>query len=95
MLKKVKDFVTYGPIDDAVFNELINKRGQPYLGREKDSKGIIDYSRKFYNIDGKKYKKFFRLNPPVGGFKTTKKSVARGGALGPRKDIAELIKRMI
>jgi large subunit ribosomal protein L30 len=98
MMKKVKDFVTYGEIDDNTFNELVEKRGQLFEGREKDSKGKIDYSRRYLEVNGKKYKKYFRLSPPKGGFerKGIKKSFRIGGALGYRKDkINELIKKMI
>ena len=98
MIRKVKDFVTYGEIQDDVFNELIEKRGEEYKGREKDSKGKIDYSRKYYDINGKKYKKYFRLSPPRKGYgrKGTKKPFSRGGTLGNRGEkINDIIRRMI
>ena len=98
MVKKAKDYITYGEIDDATFKLLAEKRGEAYLGREKDSKGKIDYSRKYVVINNKKLKPFFRLMPPKGGFerKGIKKSFKQGGALGDRGDkINELIKRMI
>lgn len=41
-------------------------------------------------------KPFFRLHPPIGGFKDTKKSFAEGGDLGYRGPaINELIRRMV
>lgn len=98
MINKVKDFVTCGEIEEGLFNELIAKRGEEYTGREKDSKGKIDYSRKYFEIDGRKYKKYFRLNPPKKGYgrKGTKKPFSKGGALGNRGDkINDLLKRMI
>jgi len=63
MVKKVKDYVTWGEISSEVFNLLVEKRGEEYKGREKDSKGKIRYS-KFMEIGGRKIKKFFRLNMP-------------------------------
>lgn len=98
MINKVKDFVTCGEIEEGLFNELIAKRGEEYTGREKDSKGKIDYSRKYFEIDGRKYKKYFRLNPPKKGYgrKGTKKPFSKSGALGNRGDkINDLLKRMI
>ena len=97
MIKKVKDYVTYGEIDDATYKELIEKRGEEYKGREKDAKGKIEY-KKFILVNGKKHKPFFRLSPPRKGFgrKGIKVSFKAHGALGYRADkINELIKRMI
>jgi len=66
MIKKVKDYITWGDIDEGTFKELLNKKGETFLGRESDSKGKYKYN--FLEIDGKKYKKYFRLNPPRKGF---------------------------
>ncbi|MBN1156079.1 uL30 family ribosomal protein [Candidatus Woesearchaeota archaeon] len=97
MIKKVKDYVTYGEIDDETFKAMVEKRGEICLSREKDSKGKIAYS-KCITFDGKKYKKRFRLNPPRGGFerKGIKCPFSKGGVLGYRgKDINKLIRRML
>src|SRR3989344_2722744 len=53
MLIRVKDYITWGEIDDATFAELVQKRGQLLNGRGKA-----------VEIDGKKYKKYFALAPP-------------------------------
>jgi len=90
MIKKVQDYVTYGEIDDNTVKELIEKRGEEYTGPDNERT-----KRKFVIIGDKKYKAYFRLNPPKGGFGSIKKSVNVGGALGLRKDMAELIKRML
>ena len=97
MIKKAKDYVTWGEIDEETFKLLAEKRGEIYKGREKDSHGRIEY-KKFIVIDNKKYKKFFRLQPPKGGFerKGIKIPFSIGGALGYRGDkINVLIKKMI
>lgn len=85
MLIKVKDYITWGKIDEETEKELYKKRGQEHKGK--------DYTER----DGKKYKKFFRLSPPRGGFerKGIKTPYTMGGALGDRKDMKALIKRMI
>jgi large subunit ribosomal protein L30 len=96
MLQKVKDYVTYGEISDEVFNEMLEKKGELFQGREKDSKG--KYSYNFLEVKGKKYKKYFRLNPPKKGFgrKGIKMPFKLGGGLGYRADkINDLIRRML
>lgn len=97
MLKKVKDYITWGEIDDETFKLLVDKRGELFNGREKDSKGKINYDD-FVVVDSRKIKKYFRLNPPVRGFgrKGIKHSFQQGGALGYRGEkINDLIKRMV
>jgi len=97
VLNKVRDYVTWGEIDDETFNLLVQKRGKEYKGRTSDAKGIISY-KKFIVINNKKFKPYFRLNPPRGGFerKGIKKPYGLGGALGYRKEkINDLLKRMM
>ncbi|TAL57874.1 MAG: 50S ribosomal protein L30 [Nanoarchaeota archaeon] len=96
MLERVKDYVTYGEIDDETFNEMLTKRGELFVMRAQDSKGIIKYP--FFESGGKKYKPVFRLAPPKKGFerKGIKLPFKQGGALGNREGkINELLKRMI
>ena len=97
MLKKAKDYITWGEIDDETFNTLVSKRGEEFNGRETDSKEKINYND-FISINNKKIKKYFRLNSPKRGFerKGIKHSFQQGGALGYRGTaINDLIKRMI
>jgi len=97
MLKRAKDYITWGEIDDETFKLLVDKRGEEFKGREKDSSGKIEYND-FFVADNKKLKRYFRLNAPKKGFgrKGIKHPFSSGGALGYRGDkINELIKRMI
>ena len=97
MLKMSKDYITWGEIDDETFNLLVEKRGEPFRGRESDASGKIKYND-FVLLGGKKLKRYFRLNAPRKGFgrKGVKHTFTRGGALGYRgAAINELIKRMI
>ena len=97
MVRKVKDYVTWGEIDDETYRLLVEKRGEDFKGRETDSKKKISY-KKFIVINNKKYKKYFRLSPPRGGFerKGIKTPFTKSGALGYRKEkINDLIKRMV
>ena len=41
MIKKVKDYVTWGNIEESTYNTLIEKRAKEYTERETDKKGKI------------------------------------------------------
>ena len=82
MVKKVQDYVAYGKVDDKFIEELKKKRGEKIKAGE----------------DKGKMKPYFRLHPPLGGFKkSTKKSVGEKGVLGKWKDgeITKLLGRML
>ena len=66
MITKVKDYVTWGELDDATFQELLKKRGMLFLGRETDRKATYSYG--LLEVAGKKFKPYFSLNPPRKGF---------------------------
>ncbi len=96
MLHKVKDYVTWGEIDENTFQELVVKRGQEFKGPLQDSKK--KYTYKTLDFKGKKYKPYFALSPPRKGFerKGIKVSFASGGALGYRGEkINQLLLRMM
>ncbi len=96
MIKKVKDYVTWGELDENTFKELVEKRGEEYKSRLGDFKK--KYSYKVLEVNGKKYKPYFRLNPPRKGFgrKGIKMAFNVGGALGYRKEkINDLVQRML
>ena len=98
MVKKVNSYVTWGEIDDETFKLLLEKRGEPYKGRITDSKGKIKYERKYLVLNKKKYKPYFRLNNPKGGFgrKGIKIPFSVGGGAGYRGEkINDLIRRML
>ncbi len=97
MIKKVKDYVTWGEVNDETYKLLVEKRGEEFKGRETDKKKKINY-KKFIIINNKKYKRYFRLSPPRGGFerKGIKVPFTKSGALGYRKEkINDLIKKMV
>ena len=97
ILRKAKDYITWGEIDDETYNLLAEKRGEEYNGRETDAKKIINYDD-FVVVNNKKIKKYFRLNAPRKGFgrKGIKHPFQSGGALGYRGEkINDLIKRMV
>jgi len=97
MVKKVKDYVTWGEITEENHKKLIEKKADLYKGRTEDSKSKIKYN-KYFAYNKKKYKKFIRLSPPENGFgrKGIKISFSKGGTTGYRGEkINDLLKRMI
>ncbi len=96
MIRKVKDYVTWGEISDATFTELVTKRGKEHKGRTQDRKKL--YSYKTLSANGKQYQRSFNLNPPRKGFgrKGIKVSFKVGGGLGYRGEkMNDLIARML
>jgi len=82
MVIKGKDFLTWGPIDDATLALLKERREE----KTRDNAGK-EYA-----------KPFFRLSPPRKGFgrKGMKAVFSKGGALGNRGEkMNDLIRRMI
>ena len=111
MIKKVKDYITWGEIEKETFESLFVKRGkivgdkpltEEYL-KDKLKLGVKEFVEAYFA--GKKelkdipgFKTFFRLCPPSKGYerKGIKKQFSMGGALGYRKDkINDLVKRML
>ncbi len=110
MVQKVKDYITWGEIDKETLAKLIRKRGRlignkpitdEYV-QEKLGMTIDEFAEKVVNGEMKltdlpNIKPVFRLHPPRGGLKGSKKrSFREGGALGYRGErINELIERML
>ncbi|NJF25326.1 50S ribosomal protein L30 [Thermococcus sp. Bubb.Bath] len=110
MVQKVKDYVTWGEIDKGTLAALIRKRGRLIGNRpvtdeytqEKLGMSIDEFAEKVVNGEMKltdlpNIKPVFRLHPPRGGLKGSKKrSFKEGGALGYRGEkINGLIERML
>ena len=84
MVKKVKDFVTWGDIDEKTYDTLVDKRKGGVKGNVSDKENKI--------------KNVFRLNSPKKGYgrKGIKVSFQNGGALDYRGEkINDLIMRMV
>jgi large subunit ribosomal protein L30 len=110
MIQKVKDYITWGEIDRETLAKLLRKRGRLIGNRpitdeyvkEKLGMTIDEFAEKIINGEMKlkdlpNIKPVFRLHPPRGGLKGSKKrSFKEGGALGYRGEkINELIERML
>ncbi len=109
MLRKIKDFVTWGEIKPEVLEILIKKRGR-LSGDKRVTNETVKSTKKFqtiaelavaasdggYDLKEAGVKKVFRLHPPRGGHKSTKRPVKDLGDLGYRgEQINELLDRMI
>lgn len=100
MLKRVQHYVSYGKISKELVKELITKRGLLKGNKPVDKKIISD---KFIDeiYDGKKkisdagIKPFFRLHPPIGGFKKGTRLPYPQGVLGNNKEIDKLLVKML
>ncbi len=108
MLDKVKDKVTWGEIDtDTIVDLLKSKSGMEeselekkieekttYEGIDQFAQAVVSDNVTIDEIDG--LDKIFRLHPPIGGYRSTKKPYNNGGALGYRgSDINPLIQKML
>ena len=88
MVKKAKDYITWGSIGADTLKLLLEKRGELASAN----------SRNFVVMNGRNYKPYFRLSPAKGGLgkRGIKASFANSGALGDRKEkIDELLRKMI
>ena len=110
MLLKVKDYVTWGPIDADTAATLVKERGRMSGGKSLDEKSLKDMGKyKSFEDLGKALAdgdvvwskmddtvRVFRLHPPRKGLEGIKRSYNVGGALGDRgENINTLLQRMI
>ncbi len=110
MLQKVKDYVTWGEINEETLAKLIRMRGR-LVGDKKITDKYIQDTLGFENIDDLAkaivqekvlykdipyVKPVFRLHPPLKGWERTKRHYTEGGALSYRgADINNLVLRML
>jgi large subunit ribosomal protein L30 len=109
MLRKSKDYITWGEINVETVKLLLEKRGRRvgdekitdeslkgfgYESLDKLANAIVSGDVEFSQLNG--IKPFFRMHPPKKGFKrTVKRPYNDHGELGYRGEaINELIKRM-
>jgi large subunit ribosomal protein L30 len=110
MLQMVKDYCTWGEIDQETLTSLIKVRGRlsgdrqiddVYLKEKTEFAAVEDLSKAIiengYRIrDVEDAKPVFRLHPPRKGYEGNKRSYVAGGALGYRGEaINDLVNRML
>ncbi|MDD1763387.1 MAG: 50S ribosomal protein L30 [Methanobacteriaceae archaeon] len=107
MLRKAKDYITWGEIDQETLEELLEKRamlpgrekvtedylqGTEYKSAQKLAQALLAEETQMEDVG---LKPIFRLHPPRKGYKDTRKSFNEGGTLGYRGEaINLLLKRM-
>lgn len=110
MLRRARDYVTWGEVEPSVAGRLLAGRAQLTEGKPLDDAYVKEHTS-FPTVDALTkaiatgrttvsdvpgLKPVFRLHPPLGGYEGTKHGFAEGGALGYRgKDINALILRMV
>jgi large subunit ribosomal protein L30 len=110
MLRKSKDYLTWGEISEENTALLLKKRGRlvgnrkltDEYAKELGYKSLDDLAEAIFNVEVDcinlpKVKPVFRLRPPKKGFKRKiKRSYPAGGELGYRGEaINDLLKRMM
>ncbi|MBI5046201.1 uL30 family ribosomal protein [Candidatus Micrarchaeota archaeon] len=99
MLEIVKDYVTYGPVDEEIIYKLLFKRGRKgsQLLRSVMKEDALKQAAKEI-LSGKKTADYanslFRLSPPSKGFRDIR-SAYPAGELGKRPDMVPLLRKMI
>jgi len=96
MLKKIRDYVAYGKINDEMLGKLVESRAQNIDKKKKiDAKKVVsEIGKKSYEDLG--IKPFFRLHPPRKGIDAKKHFGVDKGVLGDNKEkINELLGRML
>jgi large subunit ribosomal protein L30 len=99
MIRKVKDYVAYGPVDETTIFKLLSKRGRN--GKDPLSSVLKEPEMKKAASEifgGKKISEYanpvFRLRPPSKGYRDVKKTYPEGD-LGKRDDMINLLSRMM
>lgn len=108
MLMKVQGYVTWGEAEPDTLGQLLEARGETVEGRRLSTASLSedvrvkDLSELTRSVSERGLprvaglKPLFRLKAPKGGWRSTKKPFALGGALGYRgRSINELVRRMM
>ncbi|MBI5252787.1 MAG: 50S ribosomal protein L30 [Euryarchaeota archaeon] len=108
MLGKIKDYATWGEVDEEDVATILKNRGElaggekitdAYVKKNTKHSSINAFAKAFINFkaelqDIPNLNLFFRLHPPRKGYEGIKRSIKEGGALGNRGKLKELIYRM-
>ncbi len=103
MVRKAKDYITWGKISPDTLKLLIEERGELIGGKKYRPGDPIDGMSEEEFIERASrdeikvhdYFKPFRCHPPRKGWRHTKLPYKLGGALGERDDMDDLIRRMV
>ncbi len=96
-INTVRELITFGEVEDSTLKLILSKRGV----KLKDKKSVDNVDEVLKGLSGGKTLKelgvrpYFRLHPPIGGFKKSTKMPYPQGILGKNKEIASLVKKML
>jgi large subunit ribosomal protein L30 len=109
MIRKVKDYVAYGEVDEKAVATVLSTRGRltgnlkltdEYVRAHSSFSGIEEFAAALCRgeaamQDIPDLKPVLRLHPPRKGFRTIKRTFQQGGALGNYgEEINDLLYRM-
>jgi large subunit ribosomal protein L30 len=109
MIRKVKDYVAYGEVDEKAVATVLSTRGRltgnlkltdEYVREHSSFSGIEEFAAALCRgeammQDIPELKPVLRLHPPRKGFRTIKRTFQQGGALGNYgEEINDLLYRM-
>ncbi len=97
MLKKARDYVTWGEIDKNTLEKLVAKRGRLPGNRKLSEKEAKEAAKKILDKGMKEagIKSVFRLSPPSRGYSSIRAHYPKGDLGNRSEKINLLIKRMI
>jgi large subunit ribosomal protein L30 len=103
MLFRVQGYVTWGEADAETVRLLVEHRGMAPDGsairaspEAQETSRLAEAVARDGVVQAKGLRPLFRLKAPRGGWRSTKRPYARGGALGYRGPaINELVRRMV
>lgn len=97
LLKKLRNYVAYGDIDEETLKDLIENRAESKDSKEKISSSKIIEELQKKPLSQLPIKPFFRLHSPRGGIDAKKHfGVSKKAVLGDnKKQINDLIRRML
>ena len=96
MLRKAKDRITWGKVNEKTLSKLLQKRGK--ISKEKLKEMKIKNFDELSDALIKNQimlKLIFKLNPPIRGFKSTRLHYPKGDLGSRGEKINELLERMI
>lgn len=94
LLRRIRDYVSYGRISEKALEKLIASRGESLDGKKIDAKKVLEGLGK-KKLQELGLKPFFRLHPPRGGIESKKHAGVGKGVLGNNKEIEALVGRML
>ncbi len=97
MIKKVKDYIAYGTIDEKTLVEIIKARGKVIgdtKGKIKDAEKIAKEVMAGKSLEEFKVKPYFGLHPARGGI-DSKHHYPKGVIGNHKENITKLIMRML